>query len=74
MNSNHVTTKLENSSKRWYSIYIWVGRVDNGIQGRLKTMREAVQRKLQNSEEVRLENELKRDTLKSQLIALEKES
>jgi len=41
--------------------------------GRLKTMREAVQRKLQNSEEVRLENELKRDTLKSQLIALEKE-
>jgi chromosome segregation ATPase len=40
---------------------------------RLKTMREAVQRKLQNSEEVRVENELKRDTLKSQLIALEKE-
>ena len=36
-------------------------------------MREAVQRKLQNSEEVRIENELKRDTLKSQLIALEKE-
>ena len=36
-------------------------------------MREAVQRKLQNSEEVRVENELKRDTLKSQLIALEKE-
>merc|ERR1712139_564048 len=35
---------------------------------RLKTMREAVQRKLQNSEEVRVENELKRDTLKSQLI------
>ena len=39
---------------------------------RLKTMREAVQRKLQNSEESRIEIEQKRDTLKSQLIALEK--
>ena len=39
---------------------------------RLKTMREAVQRKLQNSEEARVEIEQKRDTLKSQLIALEK--
>merc|ERR1712147_229239 len=40
---------------------------------RLKTMREAVQRKLQNSEESRIEIEQKRDTLKSQLIALEKD-
>lgn len=40
---------------------------------RLKTMREAVQRKLQNSEEARVEIEQKRDTLKSQLIALEKD-
>ena len=36
-------------------------------------MREAVQRKLQNSEEARMEIEQKRDTLKSQLIALEKD-
>ena len=36
-------------------------------------MREAVQRKLQNSEEARVETEQKRDTLKSQLIALEKD-
>ena len=41
--------------------------------GRLKGMREAVQRKLQNSEEARMEIEQKRDTLKSQLIALEKD-
>ena len=36
-------------------------------------MREAVQRKLQNSEEARIETENKRDSLKSQLIAVDKD-
>ena len=39
----------------------------------LSGMREAVQRKLQNSEEARIETENKRDSLKSQLIAVDKD-
>merc|ERR1712123_497850 len=49
-----------------------IGRLRQEM-GRVKGMREAVQRKLQNSEEARVETEQKRDTLKSQLIALEKD-